>query len=52
MFGTKVNESDGRFQENLMGLTLIIYSFEDLAYGLICSLMKLGAAFGSTKWIE
>ena len=45
MFGTKVNESDGRFLEKLDGLDYdSLFIFEDLAYGFIPN--EAGAAFG------
>ena len=45
MFGTRVEESDGRFLENLDGLDYdSLFIFEDLAYGFIPN--EAGAAFG------
>ena len=45
MFGTKVNESDGRFLEKLDGIDYdSLFIFEDLAYGFIPN--EAGAAFG------
>jgi CDP-6-deoxy-D-xylo-4-hexulose-3-dehydrase len=45
MFGTKVQESDGRFLEQLDGLDYdSLFIFEDLAYGFIPN--EAGAAFG------
>ena len=45
MFGTKVEESDGRFLEQLDGLDYdSLFIFEDLAYGFIPN--EAGAAFG------
>ena len=45
MFGTKVQESDGRFLETLDGVDYdSLFIFEDLAYGFIPN--EAGAAFG------
>mgnify|MGYP001818338703 CR=1 FL=1 len=45
MFGTKVEESDGRFLETLDGVDYdSLFIFEDLAYGFIPN--EAGAAFG------
>ena len=48
MFGTKVNESDGRFLEELDGVDYdSLFVFEDLAYGFIPN--EAGAAFGCAQ---